>query len=159
MGSLSYGELAGERMKLGLLLHDPEEEHDCFADNTHNSHFYDVQGIQNVYLGTYGGTSSVSGSSLSDIVKAQDAALDKEMRTKLDASMKAFGALKSRAEAGEAYDQMIAEGNTEGNAIVQAAIDALVDQTRTIERVAQVTGTSIEVEGADSLDNPTAVFE
>ncbi len=23
MGSLSYGELAGERMKLGLLLHDP----------------------------------------------------------------------------------------------------------------------------------------
>ena len=34
MGSLSYGELAGERMKLGLLLHDPEEEHDCFSDNT-----------------------------------------------------------------------------------------------------------------------------
>ena len=32
MGSLSYGELAGERMKLGLLLHDPEEEHDCFSD-------------------------------------------------------------------------------------------------------------------------------
>ncbi|MCD6075773.1 MAG: putative iron-regulated protein, partial [Rhodospirillales bacterium] len=25
MGSLSYGELAGERMKLGLMLHDPEE--------------------------------------------------------------------------------------------------------------------------------------
>ena len=24
MGSLSYGELAGERMKLGLLLHSPE---------------------------------------------------------------------------------------------------------------------------------------
>ncbi len=24
MGSLSYGELAGERMKLGLLLHDPK---------------------------------------------------------------------------------------------------------------------------------------
>src|SRR5690606_9569890 len=40
LGSLSYGELAGERMKLGLLLHDPEEEHDCFSDNTHNSHHY-----------------------------------------------------------------------------------------------------------------------
>ena len=25
MGSLSYGELAGERMKLGLMLNDPEE--------------------------------------------------------------------------------------------------------------------------------------
>ena len=42
MGSLSYGELAGERMKLGLLLHDPEEEHDCFSDNTYNSHYYDA---------------------------------------------------------------------------------------------------------------------
>ena len=48
MGSLSYGELAGERMKLGLLLHDPEEEHDCFADTTHNSHYYNVVGMLNV---------------------------------------------------------------------------------------------------------------
>ncbi len=53
LGSLSYGELAGERMKLGLMLHDPEEERDCFSDNTHNSHFYDAKGIQNVYLGSY----------------------------------------------------------------------------------------------------------
>lgn len=30
MGSLSYGEQAGERMRLGLMLNDPEEEHDCF---------------------------------------------------------------------------------------------------------------------------------
>lgn len=34
MGSLSYGEQAGERMKLGLMLNDPEEEHDCFSDST-----------------------------------------------------------------------------------------------------------------------------
>ena len=53
LGSLSYGELAGERMKLGLMLNDPEEEHDCFSDNTQNSHFYDALGIQNVYLGSY----------------------------------------------------------------------------------------------------------
>ena len=52
MGSLSYGEQAGERMRLGLMLNDPEEEHDCFSDNTHNSHYYDDGlGIQNVYLG------------------------------------------------------------------------------------------------------------
>ncbi len=53
MGSLSYGELAGERMKLGLLLHDPEEEHDCFSDNTYISHLYDAIGIRNVYQGSY----------------------------------------------------------------------------------------------------------
>ena len=53
LGSLSYGELAGERMKLGLMIHDPEEEHDCFSDNTHASHFFDALGIRNVYLGSY----------------------------------------------------------------------------------------------------------
>ncbi len=74
MGSLSYGELAGERMKLGLLLNDPEEEQDCFSDNTHNSHYYDGLGIRNVYLGSYtrpDGT-TVSGPSLSGLVAAAD---------------------------------------------------------------------------------------
>ena len=70
LGSLSYGELAGERMKLGLMLHDPEEEHDCFSDNTHNSHYYDALGIANVYLGRYQRVdgSTVEGASLSDLV-------------------------------------------------------------------------------------------
>ncbi len=82
MGSLSYGELAGERMKLGLILHDPEEEHDCFSDNTHNSHYYDVVGIQNVCLGQYKRIdgSMVKGPSLSDLVKAADAKIDTRLR-------------------------------------------------------------------------------
>ena len=73
LGSLSYGEMAGERMKLGLLIHDPEEEHDCFSDNTHDSHYYDAKGMQNVYLGTYKRTdgSEVKGPSPSDLVKRQ----------------------------------------------------------------------------------------
>src|SRR6185369_17657788 len=53
LGSLSYGELAGERTKLGLLLHDPEEEHDCFSDNTHNSDFYDEVGMTAIWTGKY----------------------------------------------------------------------------------------------------------
>ena len=71
LGSLSYGELAGERMKLGLMLHDPEEEHDCFSDNTHNSHFYNQIGIRNVYLGEYKRIDgkTVSGASLSELVR------------------------------------------------------------------------------------------
>ena len=53
LGSLSYGELAGERIKLGLMIHDPEEEHDCFSDNTFASHYFDALGMRNVYLGRY----------------------------------------------------------------------------------------------------------
>ncbi len=162
MGSLSYGELAGERMKLGLLLHDPEEEHDCFSDNTQNSHLYDAVGIRNVYLGEYkrvDGT-TFSGPSLSALVAEKDAALDEELRGKLDATVNAMEAMADRAADGEAYDQMIGEGNEEGNAIVQAAIDALIDQTRSIERViAALDLHNIELEGSDSLDNPNAVFQ
>ncbi len=162
MGSLSYGELAGERMKLGLLLHDPEEEHDCFSDNTHDSHYYDALGIQNVYLGTYervDGT-EVSGPSVSELVKAKAPDVDAEFRAKLAATIDAMQAMKDRAEGGEAYDQMIGEGNDEGNAAVQAAIDALVAQTKVIEQaVAVLNLDKIAFEGSDSLDNPGAVFQ
>ncbi|TIR59477.1 MAG: peptidase, partial [Mesorhizobium sp.] len=123
MGSLSYGELAGERMKLGLLLHDPEEEQDCFSDNTYNSHLYDAIGIRAAYHANYtrlDGT-VVSGPSVSDMMKVADPAIDKELSDKLDTSVAKMEAIKARALAGEAYDQQIAEGNAEGNATVQAA--------------------------------------
>lgn len=161
MGSLSYGETAGERMRLGLMLNDPEEEHDCFADNTHNSHYYDGLGVQNVYLGSYtriDGT-VVSGASLSDLVAAKDASLDAEMKGKLFTTMKALGAIKHAAEAGFSYDQMLERGNAAGEALIMGGVNGLVDQTKSIERVvAALELDMIEFEGSDSLDNPTAVF-
>lgn len=162
LGSLSYGELAGERMKLGLMLHDPEEEHDCFSDNTHNSHYYDVKGIQNVYQGSYTRVdgSKVKGESLADLVRGTDAKLADEMEAKLADTVKAAEAMKARAEGGEAYDQMIGEGNDEGNAAVQAVIDGLVAQTRSLERViAALDLDGVSIEGSDSLDNPDKVFQ
>lgn len=162
MGSLSYGELAGERIKLGLLLHDPEEEHDCFSDNTHNSHYYDSIGIQNVYLGRYQRTDGheVAGRALTDLVKAKSPETDAEMREKLNATIAAMGKMKLAADSGKmSYDQMIGEGNSEGNAMVQAAIDALLEQTKAIEKVVAALGLgSLEFDGSDSLDNPDAVF-
>ncbi len=162
MGSLSYGEMAGQRMKLGLLLHDPEEEHDCFSDNTHISHLYDAIGIRNAYLGSYTRIdgSVVAGASLSELVKAADPAVDAELKGKLDDTVAAMEAIAKRAENGEAYDQQIGEGNVEGNAAVQAGIDALVDQTKSIERaVAALKLDNIAFEGSDSLDAPDTVFK
>ena len=162
MGSLSYGELAGERMKLGLMLNDPEEEHDCFSDNTHNSHYYDGVGIRNVYLGSYTRVdgSVVDGPSLADLVAAADPALDTEVRAQLDASVAALGNVKAAAESGFAYDQMLAAGDARGAALLSAAIDALVAQTASIERAVRVLDLAeIDFEGSDSLDNPNAVFQ
>ena len=162
MGSLSYGELAGERMKLGLMLNDPEEEQDCFSDNTYNSHYNDGVGMQNVYLGKYqrlDGT-VVTGPALADLVAAADPAVDTELRGKLEATVTALGAIKTTAEAGLAYDQMLAPGNAEGEKLITAAVDALVSQTASIERAVTALGLSkISIEGSDSLDNPGAVFQ
>ncbi len=162
LGSLSYGELAGERIRLGLMLHDPEEEHDCFSDNTHNSHFYNIVGMRNVYTGSYKRIdgSTVSGPSLSDLVGRQASEINAEMLAKLNASFDAAKAMVVRAETKEAYDQMIGDGNAEGNAVVQRVVDSLVDQTKSIERVvAALDLGAIEFEGSDSLDNPSAVFQ
>lgn len=162
MGSLSYGEQAGERMKLGVLLNDPEEEHDCFSDNTHNSHFYDAMGIRNVYLGSYTRIdgSVVSGESLSSLVAASDAVVDAELRANLDATMLKMMAMKTAAEAGFYYDMMLERGNEAGEELIMGAVDALVEQTRSIERAVAVLGVEgIDFEGSDSLDNPNAVFQ
>ncbi len=162
MGSLSYGELAGERMRLGLMLNDPEEEQDCFSDNTYNSHFYDGLGIQNVYLGDYASADGarISGPSISDLVAAANPALDAELRGKLAHTVRALGQVKTAAEAGLAYDQMLARGNETGEALVMGAVDALVDQTRSIERAVSALGLDqVAFEGSDSLDNPDAVFQ
>jgi len=162
MGSLSYGEQAGERMRLGLMLNDPEEEHDCFSDNTHNSHYYDGLGIQNVYLGEYVGVDGtvVSGPSVADLVAAADSDLDAEMQAKLSSTMMALGRIKTAAEAGFSYDMMLEQGNKGGEMLIMGGVDALVDQARTIERVVAALGVeAIEFEGSDSLDNPEAVFQ
>jgi putative iron-regulated protein len=63
-----------------------------------------------------------------------------------------------RANAGEAYDQMIGEGNSEGNALIEATIQALIAQAKEFERdIAFLDLKAIEFEGSDSLDRPDKI--
>ena len=160
MGSLSYGELAGERMQLGLMLHDPEEEHDCFADNTAASHYHDGMGIRNVYEGRYERVdgSVVEGPSLRELLAAEDEALADELGRDIEHAVAELEDILRSQEDGRAYDQLIAQGDEEGNAMVQEAIDALIVQTRGIERAVAALEVTIEIEGSDSLDDPSAIF-
>ena len=162
MGSLSYGELAGERMRLGLMLNDPEEEQDCFSDNTHWSHFHDGLGIRNVWTGRYeriDGT-AVEGPSLRDLVAEADPALAEETTARIGATMAALQAIVDAAEGGFAYDTMLEAGNAEGEALIMAGVEGLIDQTRSFERAIAALGLdAIAFEGSDSLDDPDAVFQ
>lgn len=162
MGSLSYGELAGERMKLGLMLNDPEEEEDCFSDTTANSHYFNGLGVRNIYLGRYlrrDGT-TLSGPALADLVAATAPATDARLRAELDTSLAALDALRQSAASGVAYDQLLAPDNAAGAALIGTAIDALVTQTDTLSQAASALGlTRVTFEGSDSLDAPDAVFQ
>lgn len=142
MGSLSLGELAGERMKVALEANSPEDEHDCFSDNTHNSHFYNAKGIRNVYLGEYRRVdgSTLSGPSLASLVEGTDPQLNSTLKTDLETTEAKLQALVTSAEQGEAFDQLIGPDNSEGQAKVRAAIGALVQQTASIEKAAAALG-------------------
>ena len=162
MGSLAYGELAGERIKLGLMLHDPEEEHDCFSDNTHWSHYYDAKGIKNIYLGEYKTSQGnlFTGLSLSDLVKQAQPELDAEMKAKLSTTESAMQLMVDQASEGNTFDVLIGEGNEQGNQIIRDIVNALVDQAKTTEKIIHTLAlANIELEGSDSLDNPKSVLE
>jgi len=143
MGSLSLGELAGERMKVALEANSTEDEHDCFSDNTHNSHYYNEQGIYNVYTGLYkreDGT-LLSGPSINDLVAQKDKQAAKEIQKQFDVTRAQVGQLVTSAEKkGQYFDQLIAAGNTQGNALVNDTIMSLVAQTTQIERAAKIVG-------------------
>jgi putative iron-regulated protein len=146
-------------MKLGLILHDPEEEQDCFSDNTHNSHYYDQVGMMNLWRGRYTRTDGrvVQGASLRDHVVARNAAAARRLDEGMDATLAKLKLIKDQGDSGRmAYDQMIGD-NPAGNKLVQDAVDALVAQTRATEAIVAALGLTIALEGSDSLDNPSAV--
>lgn len=142
IGSLSLGELAGERMKVALEANSTEDEQDCFSDNTHWSHYYNALGMQNLYLGQYQRIdgSRVGGPSLASIANERAPKAAKKLKQAIATSVEKTRALVEAAEHSESpmkFDQMIAERNPRGHALVGDAINALVAQTAALESLAQ----------------------
>ena len=123
---LSGFETGGERLQAALDSGDREDEHSCFSDNTKVDMVEDVQGVKNVWDGTYG---SVSGVGVKDVVAAVDADLAASITTQIDASLAAANALENP------FESEIDPTNTEGNARVQALIDSLRAQEGLLEEV------------------------
>ncbi|MCE0557693.1 imelysin family protein [Motilimonas sp. E26] len=142
MGSLSLGELAGERMKVALEANSPEDEHDCFSDNTHNSHYYNQQGINNVWFGSYTRVdgSKLTGPSLNDLVASKDKAVALKTSEAVKSATTQVYTLVSSAEQGQKFDQLIAANNAAGHELVNNSIRSLVVQTGEIEKASNVLG-------------------
>jgi putative iron-regulated protein len=81
---LSKGELAGERMATSVENQNQEDEHSCFADNTHRDVYLNAQSINNIINGSYtkvDGT-SISGTSLLDILTLVNSTEADDLRIK-----------------------------------------------------------------------------
>lgn len=142
MGSLALGELAGERIKVALEANSTEDEHDCFSDNTHNSHYYNAKGIENIYYGRYLSVDGykIEGPSLYSLVYKQNSKKAKEFSERFDQTQQALELMVETAESGMTFDQMIAPNNKKGHKIANQAISALVEETRAIKEIASLVG-------------------
>ena len=154
MGSLSLGELAGERMNVALLAHSQEDEHSCFSDNTHHDIAENARSIQNIFNGTYTRTdgTTVSGASLAQLVAVKDQATSEILVKKLAETQQKAQAIVDATQAGEPFDQQIIASNKDGTKRVKATITALRSQTADIEAAAKTLGVSnLNPESSDSF--------
>ena len=135
LGNMSYGELAGERMRVALLASDQEDEQSCFSDTTHLAIYHNAAGIRSLYLGTHerADGSEVSGPSLSELVARLDPELDARLRAQLDETMLRARALRDAGESGEPFDRLIRPENQRGRAMIESLIGALAAQTESLE--------------------------
>jgi putative iron-regulated protein len=135
LGSLSRGELAGERLEVALASQDQEDEHSCFSDNTHRDAVTNAMGIQNVWLGQYlrRDGSRLQGPGLRDLVAARDAALAERTTRQIAASVAAAEAIPAP------FDQAIRVGHP-GRAKIQQTIDSLTQQSKDLVEAAGAIG-------------------
>lgn len=127
IGSLSRGELAGERMEVALNTQDQEDEHSCFSDNTHRDIVANALGIENVWLGRYARRdgSVLQGASLRELVAARDAALADRVTRQVAASVAAARAIQAPFDR-----EIVGAGDAPGRLRVQKTIDSVVQQSR-----------------------------
>jgi putative iron-regulated protein len=137
LGSLSRGELAGERLEVALNSQDQEDEHSCFSDNTHRDAVTNALGIQNVWLGQYKQANGtvLQGPSLRDLVAAKDAALADKTTQQIAASVVAAEGIQAP------FDREIIGGkDAPGRQRIQKTIDSLTQQSKDLVAAANAIG-------------------
>lgn len=137
LGSLSRGELAGERIEVALASQAQEDEHSCFSDNTHRDVVNNAKGIRNVWLGEYrraDGT-TLLGPSLRELVAAKNAALSESLTKQIAASVNAAESIQAP------FDREIAGAkDAAGRLRVQKTADSLIQQSKGLVEAANAVG-------------------
>lgn len=135
LGSLSRGELAGERMEVALNSQDQEDEHSCFSDNTHRDAVTNAKGIQNVWLGQYTRRdgSQLQGPGVRDLVAAKNPTLAEKTTVQIANSVKGTEAIPAP------FDRAIIKGSV-GRPAIEKTIASLVEQSKLLVQSAGAVG-------------------
>ncbi len=137
LGSLSRGELAGERIEVALASQSQEDEHSCFSDNTHRDVVNNAKGIRNVWLGEYkraDGT-TLLGPSLRELVATKNVTLSESLTKQIAASVSAAEAIQAP------FDREITGAkDAAGRLRVQKTADNLIQQSKGLVEAANAVG-------------------
>lgn len=137
LGSLSRGELAGERLEVALASQDQEDEHSCFSDNTHRDAVTNALGIENVWLGRYQRADGrvLQGASLRDLVAAKDPALALRTSAQIRASVLAAERIQAPFDR-----EIVGDKDAPGRQRVQKTINSLTQQSKDLVDAAAAIG-------------------
>lgn len=137
LGSLSRGELAGERLEVALASQDQEDEHSCFSDNTHRDAVTNALGIENVWLGRLkrADGSVLQGASLRELVAAKDPALAERLTQQLRRSVEAAEALQPPFDR-----EILGNDDAPGRKRIRTLIDSLTQQSKDLVAAAAAVG-------------------
>lgn len=138
IGTLSGGEVSGERLSTPYKEKDQEEEHSCFSDNTKADMVANSMSAQNVYLATFG---TKIGASIDELVRMKDTALADQLKAELQASVDAAKAIPTPFD-----NAILGDDTADGRVKVKATIDALQKQTQTIAAVGKLFGITVNTE-------------
>ncbi|MCB5195176.1 imelysin family protein [Deefgea salmonis] len=137
MGTLSRGELAGQRMEVALDTQNQEDEHSCFSDNTHRDIVADAKGIQNAWEGRYVRRSGevIEGASLKALVAQKNSEVAEATSKQIASSVKLAEAIHAP------FDQeIIGKKDAPGRQRVQATVESLKTQSKYLVDAAKELG-------------------
>ncbi|MEL6760165.1 MAG: imelysin family protein [Myxococcota bacterium] len=165
MGTLSEGELAGERMQIALSANSQEDEHSCFSDNTHRDIFLNAEGVSNSYFGVYAGydstldgsddvtTRAVDGYGIDDYLEdIGQTSLATDVAAAFAATTADVTALDATVRGGMPIDVLITNATGEDAAPMRDSIVSLNAQSALIARIA----TDLDIGDASDVVDPDA---
>ena len=171
MGTLSQGELAGERIQIAFSSNSQEDEHSCFSDNTHRDIWLNAEGVSNSFYGTYAGYDStldgndnvtknaIKGYGINDyLTELGFTDLSLQTATALTLTKTNYTAIDTSARTGSPFDVLIMSKSEESP--VAKTILSLSAQAKALQKIADNLGLSAVVAPDDGTscdtEDPTA---